>query len=438
MRSVDGILWLVLGDADAHLEGERVVRVRDGQCLREALTGGGDEWFGAIIVEPSQFHPSALIDLARRARRNRTEPLMVTRLDHPASAAIPRSRRDAWRLGAALYREVHHHGHADPLAPAAYVPREVAGALADLVVGPGIALEISARLAAHRPVEVPVHGELCARLTVAAEPLGELIRRSAGREPCAASRVRAGDTAFWVEAMRDGRLLVGAESGMPAPTSVDLPDHDRLRVGLVPDGGRRWARKRGESRLTSYHLAFDSIAHFSDNAATSLDAVFVYALSQTNLARTPEEVGDAVAATREGIRRNRAIGHRPVAYGQLELLGAEEGEHLARSNLESAAQEEGMLVVFCIGYASKWERWLLSEDGRPATYGLTAATLAEIRARSIGLVLRTGGASTLSDFLPDLTAYAQITFSGDLFNDVDVATWFSRERTRLRGLRYGT
>ncbi|MDP2233599.1 MAG: undecaprenyl diphosphate synthase family protein, partial [Actinomycetota bacterium] len=53
---------------------------------------------------------------------------------------------------------------------------------------------------------------------------------------------------------------------------------------------------------------------------------------------------------------------------------------------------------------------------------------------AVDLVIRTGGARVLSDFLPVQSAYAQIAFMDDLWNDITLAQMESLA-DRVQGLR---
>jgi undecaprenyl diphosphate synthase len=68
-------------------------------------------------------------------------------------------------------------------------------------------------------------------------------------------------------------------------------------VGLIPDGGRRWAKEKEVPLLESYVKMMRVIALFVDTMmARDVGSVTVYLLSKENLQRKTEELKPVIQA----------------------------------------------------------------------------------------------------------------------------------------------
>jgi hypothetical protein len=55
----------------------------------------------------------------------------------------------------------------------------------------------------------------------------------------------------------------------------------------------------------------------------------------------------------------------------------------------------------------------------------------------LAIVLRSGGAFTLSDFLPEASSYAVLSVRNELFNDLNLPVWLENEIKGLVRAKYG-
>lgn len=207
-------------------------------------------------------------------------------------------------------------------------------------------------------------------------------------------------------------------------------------VGLIPDGGRRWAAREGVALSHAYDVTLTGVAEVARlcfGRGTSI--VSIYALSSLNLGRQPDEI-EALAASLcrfangELRRLAKDTESKVRVVGDLSALPPCMSE--AHSNLSKAGLLDGhRLINVLLGYSSAHEideaQVLSCDQGVPLLQALLVPD-------ALDLVIRTGGARVLSDFLPLQSAYAQIAFLPDLWNDLSL-TQVESLADRVQSLR---
>ena len=71
-------------------------------------------------------------------------------------------------------------------------------------------------------------------------------------------------------------------------------------LGLIPDGGRRWARSNAATLRDSYLVSMEKLCGYCDAIfGLQVEAISVYLLSRANLTRTQPEIDAACHAACE-------------------------------------------------------------------------------------------------------------------------------------------
>lgn len=212
--------------------------------------------------------------------------------------------------------------------------------------------------------------------------------------------------------------------------------------GLIPDGGRRWALRQGVSLRESYGLSFERIGVFAEQFFESGGHFMsIYLLSRANLARRREEL-EAVGEAEIRFLKNAVAGlveRFSIGVG----IAGQEGllpEPLRAAVRELAVASVGRIprLFLCLAY-DPFDELICAARNMKSAVESKADLLAELWVPvEVDLVVRTGGAVTLSNFLPLQCAYARIVFMEKLFNDVDVTELMGaiRDHEALE-LKYG-
>lgn len=191
-------------------------------------------------------------------------------------------------------------------------------------------------------------------------------------------------------------------------------------LGIIPDGGGRWANREKLSLADGYRVSMGKIlaiaeAFFNHGG----QEMSVYLFSIDNFKRLNWEIDALMDVAAEFIKdledRRPSLGFSASHVGRLDLLRPDVQQAI-RSML--SADRSGAVMNILLGY-DYWDE--LREAVRSGTLtgeqplfnGFAVPT-------SVDLVIRTGGARTLSKFLPLQTAHARLIFWDDLFNDLSV------------------
>ncbi len=207
----------------------------------------------------------------------------------------------------------------------------------------------------------------------------------------------------------------------------DLPRH----VGVVLDGNRRFARKKGFANVGFGHRAgadkADELLSWCDDL--HIPVVTVWALSTDNFKRDPEEletifvtIEEKIAALGDGQARSKR--RRIRAVGRLELLPESTREAIAR--VEEATSSYGPYeLIVAVGYGGREEitdavRRLIAD--RLLNGDSLEGIASKLEPDEIGrymyapdvpdpdLIIRTSGEVRLSGFLLWQSAYSEYYF----------------------------
>ncbi|UFS70255.1 undecaprenyl diphosphate synthase family protein [Geomonas sp. RF6] len=190
-------------------------------------------------------------------------------------------------------------------------------------------------------------------------------------------------------------------------------------IGVIPDGTRRWAAREGISLPCSYAHAFKNLTkHIDALSKRGVRHIHVYMFSLYNLKRIRDEIDACLDAECEFID-NLVAREIPIAvYGDIEAMRdahARIAEIMERLRYVQHPEGDATTVHLYIGYSFENHLRALLAGKREIS-----SIVESLAAERIDLLIRTGGASTLSDFLPIHSRYAQLHFLPALFNDFTV------------------
>lgn len=200
------------------------------------------------------------------------------------------------------------------------------------------------------------------------------------------------------------------------------PTNNYYHIGLIPDGGRRWAKRSGYSIEQSYRFSVEYLFKFIDLVVSKgIQEISIYGASSENFKRNPDNVNAFCQAfdylfntylfnfcTRKKIFFN--------VIGNHELFP----DYLSKTIsgfLSTPQNNSDVRINFLIGYDPISElinSFMLSKD-----YPDNFLNHLYIK-NPVDLVIRTGGANLLSNFLPLQCAYARIYFIPELFLDTSL------------------
>jgi undecaprenyl diphosphate synthase len=199
------------------------------------------------------------------------------------------------------------------------------------------------------------------------------------------------------------------------PSPGPIPQH----VGIIPDGGRRWAKAQGCTLQEAYiytnsHLF--QIANFLYQK--NVKEISIYLSSIENFKRTDEEMSAYLGIVESALKNEIAsLAHQRNLVVKISgdrqvfpLSLANEVNSLEKSTLNNTLGRLNLLM----GYNPLHE----------IIQAIKSTTVPEnfIRFLSVStpvdIVFRSGGAPLLSNFLPLQSGYARLCFLNKLFNDL--------------------
>lgn len=188
-------------------------------------------------------------------------------------------------------------------------------------------------------------------------------------------------------------------------------------IGIIPDGGRRWAEANNRTLLSSYAETSKKMAEFLILLAhTGITEVSIFLSSRENF-RRPENETDAFNSAAMNAIQNTipqmAMRHKikVSVAGDTSQLNAGFLEEI--NKLENSTRNFDLIKLnLLISYnpVDEIKHAIKQTESEDFTKNLWVKT-------PLDLVIRTGGANLLSNFLPLQAGYARLYFSNKLFND---------------------
>ncbi|HYD79198.1 MAG TPA: undecaprenyl diphosphate synthase family protein [Paucimonas sp.] len=189
-------------------------------------------------------------------------------------------------------------------------------------------------------------------------------------------------------------------------------------IAIIPDGTRRWARRENLPLFNAYRHAFQNLLQQVDMLSKrGAKHIHLYLFSIYNLKRLPEEINSCLDAEAHFIEELIQSKYPIAVHGDIDAIRKAHkhiGETADRA-LSCTPSRDGTFLHLYIGYSFEHHIKSILQDTSSMEESLSALTR-----HSLDLVIRTGGAISLSDFLPIESRYSQIYFLPDLFNDISV------------------
>lgn len=181
-----------------------------------------------------------------------------------------------------------------------------------------------------------------------------------------------------------------------------MPRH----VGIIPDGNRRWADQRSLPRGDGYRPGIDAAFRVLEELERlGIEEISVYGFTQENVHRPAEQRKAFQEACVEAVRRLaprnaelRTIGDSSTPMFPRELL-----PYVERKVFGNGERRINLLV----NYSWRWDVRMLEETGRLGSHDVSP----------IDLIIRWGGRSRLSGFLPIQSVYADLCVLEGLWPD---------------------
>jgi len=201
------------------------------------------------------------------------------------------------------------------------------------------------------------------------------------------------------------------------PENTKIPRH----VGIIPDGGRRWALSKGCSLTDSYNktkeLIRDMVIFLTNSGVFEIS---IYLSSIQNFRRSTLEVEafnqvSTVAfqhdilklAHERKLRINVAGNRKTIPFDYLKAIEAAE--------LETNSYKQGQINILAAYNPVDEILEAFSKSENPGEF------LKHLWVTSpLDLIIRSGGANLLSNFLPLQSGYARLIFFDKLFNDLTI------------------
>ncbi len=195
---------------------------------------------------------------------------------------------------------------------------------------------------------------------------------------------------------------------------TQLPNH----VGIIPDGNRRWARKKGLSLWNGYMAGYVKLKAVVKHLFNiGVKNVSVYAMSLDNfLKRSEHEVKVLMKLAKKGFKELREDkdlnekGIRVTIIGELNYLPSDVREEAVKLMKQTSRGKGGTLYVVFLYSVDEEIKKSMKLSVKPFTLDMPP----------IDLIIRTGGMKRISGFLPLASVYAELYFTDTLWPDITI------------------
>jgi undecaprenyl diphosphate synthase len=218
------------------------------------------------------------------------------------------------------------------------------------------------------------------------------------------------------------------------PSGGTVPVH----VGIIPDGGRRWAESHGCKLREAYFQTKNTLEVLAGKLfEKGVKEVTVFLSSIQNFKRNADELGAMLFMVESSLSTDIAdlagrLGLRVVIAGNRMILPGPLLAAIVALERSTAGNTRGQLNLL-IAYDPLEEIILATRK-----CGATGRFYNHLQVRTpVDLVIRSGGAQLLSNFLPLQSAYARLYFFDRLINDLtaqdveEVLEHFSRVKRKF-------
>lgn len=211
-------------------------------------------------------------------------------------------------------------------------------------------------------------------------------------------------------------------------------------VGIIPDGNRRWAQDRGMSRGEGYAFGIEPGLRLLEHCrGRGIEEVSIYGFTKENVRRPADQVEAFRQACVEfGLRAVREAGAALLVVGDTRApVFPDELRPFAERRSDGAIR-----VNLLVNYGWQWDLFHAAEqprEGDGARRSGRAEPIGSGAIPRIDLVVRWGGRSRLSGFLPIQCAYADLYWIETLWPDSrleefdEALAWYRSQDVTLGG-----
>lgn len=199
-------------------------------------------------------------------------------------------------------------------------------------------------------------------------------------------------------------------------------------IGVIMDGNRRWARQHGLPTLEGHRQGYECLLRCRSFAREKgIQYIVLYAFSTENWRRAREEVNYLMqlfrTILRDEWRRLEEEQTRVLFIGEREKL-TDDIQQMMRDMEERTREYTGITLVVALSYGARAEIIDAAQHACMETHGGVIEQSFAQHLWTAGipdpdLIIRTGGAHRLSNFLLWQAAYAELYFTDVLWPDFD-------------------
>ena len=200
-------------------------------------------------------------------------------------------------------------------------------------------------------------------------------------------------------------------------------------IAVITDGNGRWATQRGLPRSAGHDQGRESFWNICNWALErGIPFLSFYVLSLDNLKRDPAEVDHIFGIGREiygkgGVEKCKELGIRLIYAGDKEKVKPEDMECMEQGMADTAECDKLICILYtCYGGRDEIVRAARAcvEEGVEITEEAITAHLygAVANAPDPDMIIRTGGYSRLSGFLPWEAVYSELYITPTLYPDL--------------------
>ncbi|HMD89211.1 MAG TPA: polyprenyl diphosphate synthase [Anaerolineaceae bacterium] len=213
---------------------------------------------------------------------------------------------------------------------------------------------------------------------------------------------------------------------------MKLPDH----IGIIPDGNRRWAESKGMTKERGYALGLDpGLELFRLCKDIGIKELTSYGFTTDNTKRPSEQ---RKAFTEACIRAVDIISKEDAA---LLVLGNTESAMFPKELLPYTTRQTfgkgGIKVNFLVNYGWEWDLGIMKPADSNQTNNASGLKSCEIS--RMDLIIRWGGRTRLSGFLPVQSVYSDIYVLDEYWPDFKpehfyrALKWYQEQDVTLGG-----
>ncbi len=171
--------------------------------------------------------------------------------------------------------------------------------------------------------------------------------------------------------------------------------HNPKHIGIIPDGNRRWAKKRGMEKQDGYAYGLQPGLRLLNLAKEKgIHEITYYGFTTDNCKRPSEQFQAFQRACVEAVDLLTQEGADLLVIGNSESKCFP--EQLRPYTTRTPVNGGGIRVNFLVNYGWNWDLSHISIDGKPYSSDISR----------IDLVIRWGGMRRLSGFLPIQCVYS--------------------------------